>query len=182
LAGSVLARTDPAIPANGGRDRGHGTAFVVKPPCVGLLVLVLNHSQTTTISERGHFWFRKRAGVEAGQKKTTHTKTPKNYNINGKKKKNRRPMAPRLRAMHSEVSITPRLRFALLVRAARSYSAELPGGTTRTGGYIVGAFAPAEQGSPRAGRRARRRRAAKKKKRTGEIYEPPPYAHKYNTP
>jgi hypothetical protein len=52
-----------------------------------LLVLVLNHSQTTTISQRGHFWFRKRAGVEAGQKKTTHTKTPKNYNINGKKKK-----------------------------------------------------------------------------------------------
>ena len=39
----------------------------------------------------------------------------------------------------------------------------------------MGAFAPAEQGSPRAGRRARRRRAAKKKKRTGEIYEPPPY-------
>ena len=78
----------PGDSGNGGRDRGHGTAFVVKPPCVGSLVLVLNHSQTTTIPERGLFWFRKRAGVEAGQKKTTHTKTPQqNYNINGHKQK-----------------------------------------------------------------------------------------------
>jgi hypothetical protein len=128
LAGSVLARTDPAIPANGGRDRGHGTAFVVKPPCVGLLVLVLNHSQTTTISQRGHFWFRKRAGVEAGQKKTTHTKTPKNYNINGKKKKKKpqtygtAPPGHAFGSLHNTA-------FALRVACARG--AELPGGPPR---------------------------------------------------